>query len=673
MLESKGKLRNASLAAVMLLVVLSALGVQSLKPVTVRASSGIVIDVFTQKAPFDGKGTNQPSDMFGPQEKVILYALILLNGIPANGTLVTYDIRGPTSAPKDIEFYQTAKTNSAGIAQTEFSLAVINQTDAFGTWVAVASIQVGEKTYSDTLTFEVNYVVKLLSIRTLDENLSNRNYFGDGGYIGFEIALKNNAMAKKNATLGITVFDELNVPVNSSEIHDLIVPPGERIQYLYGNLLIPKFAVPGNATITVVALDNDHVSYCPKVSANFTITISELIFPNFIDAFVYVEAWPPLVEPGENVTINLAVTNQGTIALNDFYVSLHANTSLLNSYHISSLSPYTSQAFYSVWNTSGLPYGAYIITAEVQVFPHEADLSDNTYSCQVELTSRHPTAHDVQVANVTCSKNEVYQGEIVSIAVTIRNNGAATELTNVSVYYGNVLIEKKATPELPPATEQVITFEWNTANVPEGTHQIVGIADPVEVETNTADNIYYDGLVRIKLRLPQITHDVAITALSATPNVAEIGLPVVINTTVKNMGTTYESFDVQLYFDSFLMTVLHVDSLAPGVDRTLTFTWDTWLLMEGNYTIKGYIPPVPDEQNTANNRYEDGNVWLKIPEHPEIRIPPLTLLGWILIGTILVAAIMASLFLLLLLARLRRRRRRKPKSHLFTVVAHPHV
>jgi hypothetical protein len=95
--------------------------------------------------------------------------------------------------------------------------------------------------------------------------------------------------------------------------------------------------------------------------------------------------------------------------------------------------------------------------------------------------------------------------------------------------------------------------------------------------------------------------------------------------------------------------------------------------MEGNYTIKGYIPPVPDEQNTANNRYEDGNVWLKIPEHPEIRIPPLTLLGWILIGTILVAAIMASLFLLLLLARLRRRRRRKPKSHLFTVVAHPHV
>jgi len=579
------------------------------------ADTSVSIDLFTQKAPYDGKGPNQPSDMFGPQETVILYALVLVNGAPISGKLVTFEINGPVNILKDIKFYQSAETNASGIAETYFSLTVINQTRAFGTWTVIGRVEVDGKVYSDMLTFQVGWIVELISIRTLDENLSNRKYFGIGGYVGIEIALRNNAMVEKTACIAITIFDELGMPANSSEIDNFILPPSGKIQLIYNSLSIPKYAVPGNATITVIALNPYGVPYCPEMSVNFWITIYNPIFPNFIDAsIVYVDISPTKAEPGEKIAITVLVRNEGTVTLSNFYVSVHANTFFVDSRFINYLDPYASQIFYITWDTKGLSEGNYIVTVDVPIFLNEADLSDNIYTSLVELRTIKPTfIHDIKVVNVTCSKNEVYQGENVNIIVTVRNNGNATESTNVSTYFNSFLIQEKGILGLAPAAEQTLIFEWNTTNVPEGLYRISAIAYPVEGEINTADNTYYDGLIEIKLRLPQITHDVAITTLSASPNVTEAGVPVTITAIVKNLGTLPESFDVRLFYDNFPITVLHVDFLAPSDEQNLTFVWDTSGIMEGNYTIKAYIPPVPDEQNITNNWYTNGTVWIKAP------------------------------------------------------------
>lgn len=123
-------------------------------------------------------------------------------------------------------------------------------------------------------------------------------------------------------------------------------------------------------------------------------------------------------------------------------------------------------------------------------------------SATLEIISTPLVVHDIAVTFAKCSKNEAFQGETLSITVGIRNNGNLTESTNASVYYDDVLIEKRPVTELPPATEQIIVFEWNTANVPNGTYQIVARADPVKGETNLANNVYYDGYVQIKLPSP---------------------------------------------------------------------------------------------------------------------------------------------------------------------------
>jgi hypothetical protein len=434
--------------------------------------------------------------MFGPEELVILYALVLINGTPSNGTLVTYHVYGPVNA--SIEFFQAALTNSSGIAQTEFRLAVENETTAFGTWTAIASIQVGGKVYSDTLTFNVNYVIKIISVKTLNQNLTSTEDFGIGGYVGFEIALVNNAMVEKNITLAVTVFDELDVPVNSSQIHGMIIPPDARIQYVFGNLFIPKFAVPGNATITVVALDENSVAYGPAFSMGFILLPFAPIYPNFVDACVYVEASMTEVEAGETVSISLIVTNQGTLTLEAFNATLAVNGSLLATCFISSLSSYESQVFEFDWNTSGFAAGIYVLTGTIPFFPNEADITHNTYSTQVEVLAPKPTLlHDVAVIYVNCSKSVATQGEVLSIFVVVTNNGNLTESSNVSAYYDDVLIEKRPVARLLPATPQVLTFEWNTTGVPVGTYEIVGRIDPVRGQTNLTNTVYYDGQVQI--------------------------------------------------------------------------------------------------------------------------------------------------------------------------------
>ncbi|MBS7620639.1 hypothetical protein KEJ32_00705, partial [Candidatus Bathyarchaeota archaeon] len=55
-------------------------------------SSGRSIDLFTQKEPFSGKGLNEPSDSFQPQEEVILYALVTYNNYPVQNKLVAFQV-----------------------------------------------------------------------------------------------------------------------------------------------------------------------------------------------------------------------------------------------------------------------------------------------------------------------------------------------------------------------------------------------------------------------------------------------------------------------------------------------------------------------------------------------------------------------------------------------------
>jgi len=106
-----------------------------------------------------------------------------------------------------------------------------------------------------------------------------------------------------------------------------------------------------------------------------------------------------------------------------------------------------------------------------------------------------------------------------------------------------------------------------------------------------------------------LIQDLVITNVVASHNWVYQGQLVNINVTVKNLGNQKESFDVKAYYDTGLIGTQHVTDMAPTMEATLTFTWNTSLVAPcHNYTITGEATILPYELNTADNTYIDGKV-----------------------------------------------------------------
>jgi hypothetical protein len=603
---------------IQLLIIFMVASITFVRSADIHAS--IYFDIFTQKEPYNGRGLNQSSDMFGPQEIVEIYAMLEKNGFPLSGKLVTFEIRGPINytRERDIEFYMVAETNSSGIAKVSFSLAVINQTSSFGTWMVIGKTEVDGKFYSDVLTFHVGWIIELLYMRTIDGKLNDQISFGIGGDVGFEMVFRNNALTPKNVSIAVTIFDELMVPVNSLYLKNLLAPPNGKIQRIYQKLSIPKFAVPGKAKIIAVALDEDDVPYCPETSQDFWISTDNPISIEFIDAsIVYVTIFPQKLYIGDLATITVLIRNEGTVLLSNFYVSVYANDSFIYSKFVSKLAPSDTLTIQASWDTSNFSAGKYAVTISLPYFMNEAEISDNIYVEVIELNERKPVfLHDIQILRVNFSKNEVFQGDIIDVGVTIQNNGNITESTSIKIYLNNSQIQEIFVYALEPSTVKYLHFQWNTTFAPIGEYRILAVASPVEGETNIENNFCYSDIIKIKAKQPQIIHDVSILYLSALPSVVFIGEPINITVKVANFGNIPETFNVTLYYDSFPLDILKVGFLAPGANVTLFYVWDTSNVLEGNYTIKAVVPPLAGEENLANNQFVDGKVWVRAPQAP---------------------------------------------------------
>jgi hypothetical protein len=66
--------------------------------------------------PFDGKGANESSDVFQPQELVMPYALVMYNDDPLKRKLVAFQVDNPLNTLRNITIIGVNLTNNNGIA-----------------------------------------------------------------------------------------------------------------------------------------------------------------------------------------------------------------------------------------------------------------------------------------------------------------------------------------------------------------------------------------------------------------------------------------------------------------------------------------------------------------------------------------------------------------------------
>ncbi|MGQ9459790.1 MAG: CARDB domain-containing protein [Candidatus Bathyarchaeaceae archaeon] len=240
--------------------------------------------------------------------------------------------------------------------------------------------------------------------------------------------------------------------------------------------------------------------------------------------------------------------------------------------------------------------------------------------------------HDVAVVSVTPSPTEVTAGESVSISVVVKNEGTQAETFNVTAYYDNTAIDTKTVTNLAAGSTTTLTFTWDTTDVAPDEYTISANASVVEGETETDDNTLIGGTVTIS---PAVVHDVAVVSVTPSPTEVTAGESVSISVVVKNEGTQAETFNVTAYYDNTAIDTKTVTNLAAGSTTTLTFTWDTTDVDEGNYTIKAVASTVAGETETDNNTKVDGTVTVTAPPPPEF---PTTLVIAIVIVIIVIAA-----------------------------------
>jgi len=108
------------------------------------------------------------------------------------------------------------------------------------------------------------------------------------------------------------------------------------------------------------------------------------------------------------------------------------------------------------------------------------------------------TAHDVSVKGVSPSKTVVGQGLALNVNVIIRNEGNYTETLNVTAYADTITI-KTLTVTVVNGSSTTITFKWNTTDFAKGNYTIWAYAWPVSGETDTGDNTFVDGVVKVTI------------------------------------------------------------------------------------------------------------------------------------------------------------------------------
>jgi len=160
-----------------------------------------------------------------------------------------------------------------------------------------------------------------------------------------------------------------------------------------------------------------------------------------------------------------------------------------------------SEIYYSIWDpvTGVWTTAASVVASGFSGSDSSPSIASTSGSPTMPPTTVPPEIHDVAVIDVNVSKTVVAQGYLVSINVTLENQGTTTETFDVTVSANTTTIGLHTVANLAAGAKETLIFDWNTASVPYGNYTISAYASPVSGETDTADNTYINGAVFVTI------------------------------------------------------------------------------------------------------------------------------------------------------------------------------
>lgn len=218
-------------------------------------------------------------------------------------------------------------------------------------------------------------------------------------------------------------------------------------------------------------------------------TIDGIVHVGLRDVAVTDIQAPGNVASGTIARINVTAENQGEMT-QTFDVTLFYDDTAIETKPLLNMLGGAITILNFTWDTTPIPIGEYVIRAEATTVPGEVDTADNTHI----YGTIYIGIRDIAITNTNPSKT-CTNDTIVTITVTVRNNGEVTQTFDVTVYYNITVIDTQTATNLTAGTQTTLTFTWNTTTIPKGKYRISTMATTVPGETNTVDNTYTDGWV----------------------------------------------------------------------------------------------------------------------------------------------------------------------------------
>ena len=363
------KARCKTIPGAMILLIILVASMLYSGSVSVGASSGPIIDVFDNATP-SGKGINESSGPFAPQQLVILYANVTYNGAPVPNKLVAFEVTDPTG---NTIFSGSNATDASGIATVRFRLAT-NAT--FGTWTVIGSVDVSQVAVHDYLWFRVGWIIMITNITILNAELKPQTVFHRQDLIVFNLTLENTALTNETCTITVDVEDAAQYSIIQLELTNLTLTPGKNY-VLTPSREIPITAAFGLATVSAAPytapVESGGVLYSPAISTTFEIVLVGV--PDIAVTNINLSSTSVFI--GQTVQIDVTVANTGTETVG-FNVSTYYNSSfLIETIPVTILEPASQVTLTFTWNTASVTEGYYQISAFAPL-PGDPTPKDNT-------------------------------------------------------------------------------------------------------------------------------------------------------------------------------------------------------------------------------------------------------------------------------------------------------
>jgi len=197
---------------------------------------------------------------------------------------------------------------------------------------------------------------------------------------------------------------------------------------------------------------------------------------------------------------------------------------------------------------------------------------------------------------------------------TVEIYGTTVATPPVAIFTTSTSLAVAGTPVTFNATDSydpdgnIEHYHWNfgddnttTTDDPIITHSYASAGDYTIVLT-VEDNIGLTNSTQDTITITAI-HDVAITALTFTPNSVRIGQQITISITVVNKGNFTETFNIAVYYDDTAIESTTITNLAPEASDTKTILWNTTGVNPDTYNLKAIAATVTGETETNDNTF----------------------------------------------------------------------